>query len=57
MVAKKVHVAPIVIGAPESISKNFISSCHQLEINTNTGELQKTALLGTAKILKKVLEL
>ena len=54
---KKVHVVQIVIGVLGSISKNFISFLHQLEINTNLGELQKAALLGTARILRKVLEL
>ena len=54
---KKVHVVMIVIGALGSISKNFIGFFHQLEINTNMGELQKAALLATARILKKVLEL
>ena len=54
---KKVHVVPIVIGNLESISKNFIGFLYQLEINTNMGELQKAALLSTARILRKVLEL
>ena len=54
---KKVHVVPIVIGVLGSISKNFIGFLNQLEINTNMGELQKAALLGTARILRKVLEL
>ena len=54
---KKVHVVPIVIGVIGSISKNFIGFLHQLEINTNMGELQKAALLGTARTLRKVLKL
>ena len=54
---KKVHVVPIVIGVLGSISKNFIDFLYQLEINKNMGELQIAALLGTARILKKVLEL
>ena len=54
---KKVHVIPILSGALGSISKNFIGFLHQLEINTNMGDLQKVALLGTARILRKVLEL
>ena len=41
---KKVHVVPIVIGALGNISKNFICFLHQLEINTDIGELQKAAL-------------
>ena len=54
---KKVHVVPIVIGVLGSMSKNFIGFLHQLKINKNMRELQKAALLGTAKILRKALEL
>ena len=54
---KKVHGVPIVIGVLGSISMNFIDFIHQLEIKTHMGELQKAALLGTARILRKVLEL
>ena len=43
--------------SPWKYKKNFIGFLHQLEINTNMGELQKAALLCTARILRKVLEL
>ena len=54
---KMVEVVPVVIGAPESVTKVFDQWIEKLRITNNVGVLQKTALLGTAKILRKVLEM
>ena len=54
---KKVEVVPIVIGALESVTKEFDRWIEKLGITFNVGVVQKTALLGTARILRKVLEM
>ena len=46
---KMVEVVPVVIGALRCIEK--------LGITNNVGVMQKTALLGIARILGKVLEM
>ena len=54
---KKVEVVPVVIGSLGSVTKGFEKWIQKLEIPCDVGVLQKTALLGTARILRKVLEL
>ena len=52
---KRVKVIPVVIGALGVVSKKFkgfIAECHE---NIRMEVMQKTALLGTARILRKVL--
>ena len=51
------EVVPVVIGALGSVTKDFERWIRKLGIAYNTGVMQKTALLGTARILGKVLEL
>ena len=49
----------VVVGALGAVSKNLDTWLDKLGINNitiNTGLLQKTALLGTARILRKVLD-
>ena len=53
---KKVEVVPVAIGALGSVTKGFEKWVAKLGIHCNLGVLQKTALLGTARILRKVLE-
>ena len=53
--AAKVEVIPIVIGALGSIPKKLTHFLEQLDIRTDMRVLQKSALLGTAHILRKVL--
>ena len=53
---KKVEVVPVVIGALGCVTKGFEKWIEKLEIHCNLGVIQKTALLGTARILRKVLE-
>ena len=52
-----VEVVPVVIGALGSVTKEFDGWIEKLGITNNVGMMQKTALLGTARILRKVLEM
>ena len=54
---KMVEVVPVVIGAFGSVTKEYDKWIEKLEIIKNVGVMKKTALLGTAKILRKVLEM
>ena len=51
------EVVPVVIGALGSVTKDFERWIRKLGMAYNIGVIQKTALLGTARILQKVLEL
>jgi hypothetical protein len=51
----KTKVIPLVIGATGTISKLFRKYVSNTPENHAVKELQKTALLGTAHILRKVL--
>jgi hypothetical protein len=48
-------VIPVIIGATGTISKSFRKYVSSVPGNHEVGELQKTAILGTAHILRKVL--
>ena len=51
---QKVTVVPVVIGADGAIAVNFNEYMKQIGVNVRLEVIQKTALLGTAKILRKV---
>ena len=51
----KTKVIPVIIGATENISKSFRKYVSNIPEKHEVKELQKTALLGTAHILRKVL--
>ena len=53
---KKVEVIPIVVGALGAVSKKLDKWIEKLGIQIKIELLQKTALLGTARILRKSLE-
>ena len=53
---RHVEVVPIVVGALGGVSKRLDGWLMKLGIAIKKGLLQKTALLGTARILRKVLE-
>ena len=53
---RHVEVVPIVVGALGEVSKKLDPWLAKLGIAIKTGLLQKTAFLGTARILRKVLE-
>ena len=54
---KEVDVVPVVIGALGTVTKKFKKWIDQLELKLTVEELQKPCLLGTARILRKVLDL
>jgi hypothetical protein len=49
----KTRVIPIIIGATGTISKSFRKYVSTIPRNHDVRELQKTAILGTAHILRK----
>jgi hypothetical protein len=51
----KAKVIPVIIGATGTISKSFRKYVSNRAGNHDVRELQKTAILGTAHILRKVL--
>ena len=48
-------MVPVIIGATGTISKTFRKYVSNIPGNREVKELQKTAILGTAHILRKVL--
>ena len=53
---RKQEVAPVVVGALRAVGKRLDTWLDKLRSTIRTGLLKKTALLGTARILRKVLE-
>ena len=51
----KAKVIPVIISAAGTISKSFRKYVSNIPGNHEVKELQKTAILGTAHILRKVL--
>jgi len=51
----KTKVIPVIIGATWTISKSFRKYMRNIPGKHEVKELQKTAILGTAHILRKVL--
>ena len=48
---------PIVLGSLGAIPKHFGNRLKQTGITAGTAQFQRTALLGMARILRKVLEI
>ena len=53
---RTVLLIPIIIGAFGTLNKNFKRYVEELEIMQMTSLLQKTCVLGTAKVIRKVLD-
>ena len=53
---RSITVIPVVVGALGSTSKKLKKCIVELGVIINTALLQKAALLGTARILRKVLD-
>jgi len=51
----KTKVIPVIIGTTGTISKSFRKYVSNIPGNHEVKELQKTAILGTAQIIRKVL--
>ena len=54
---RNVEIVPVVIGALGSVSAEFDRWMGKLSITSNVGVMQKSAFLGTARILRRVLEM
>ena len=52
----KVEIMALVVGSLGSIPKQFGNRLKQIGITAGTPQVQKTVLLGMARILRKVLE-
>ena len=52
----KVTTVPIVIGAVGTITKGLLKGLEDLEVGGRVETIQTTALLRTARILRRVLE-
>ena len=53
----KVKIIPLVVGSLGAIPKQFGNRLKQIGITVGTAQVQKTDLLGKARILRKVLEI
>ena len=52
----KVTIIPIVIGAFGTVTKGLLKGLEDLEVGGQVETIQTTALLKTARILRRVLE-
>ena len=50
-------IIPLVVGSLGAIPKQFGNRLKQIGITAGIAQVQKTVLLGTASILRKVLEI
>ena len=50
-------IIPLVIGSLGAIPKQFRKRLKDIGVTADIGQVQKTVLLGTARILRKVLEI
>ena len=53
----KVKIIPLVLGSLGAIPKPFGNRLKQIGITAGTSQVQKRVLLGTVRILRKVLEI
>ena len=53
----KVKIIPLAVGSLGAIPKQFGNRLKQIGITAGTAQVQKTLLLGMARILRKVLEI
>ena len=53
----KVKIIPLAVGSLGAIPKQFGNRLKQIGITAGTAQVQKIVLLGTARILRKVLEI
>ena len=52
----KVYIIPIVIGALETVTKNVAKYLEKIDFKPGLDPLQKACVLGTARIIRKVLD-
>ena len=51
----RVKIIPLVVGSLGAIPKEFANRLKEISVTAEIGPIQKTVLLGTARILRKVL--
>ena len=54
---RKVEVIPVVIGALGTVTKHFEKWIEKVDLDLTIEALQKPCLLGTARIIRKVLDM
>ena len=54
---RKVGVIPVVIGALGTVTKHFEKWIEKLDLDLTIEALQKPRLFGTARIIRKVLDI
>ena len=52
----KVKIVPLAVGTLGSVPKQFGNRLEQIDVTAGTGQVQKIVLLGTPRILRKVLK-
>ena len=52
----KVTIIPIVIGSFDTVTKGLLKSLEDLEVGGRVETIQTTALLKTARVLRRILE-
>ena len=53
----KVRIIPLVVGSLGAIPKQFSNRLKQIGITVGTAQVQKTVLIGMARILRKVIKI
>ena len=53
----KVKFIPLIVGSLRAIPKQFGNTLKQVGITARAAQVQKTVLIGKARILRKVLEI
>ena len=53
----KVKIIPLIVDSLGAITKQFGNRLKQISITAGTAQVQKTVLLGMARILRKLLEI
>ena len=53
----KVKIMPLVVGSLGAIPKQFGNRLKQICITVGIAQVERTVLLGTARVLRKVLEI
>ena len=53
----RVKIIPLVVGSLGAIPKQFSNRLKEIGVTAEIGQVQKTVLLGTARMLRKVLQI
>ena len=54
---RKIKVIPVVIGALGTVTRHFEKSIEKLDLDLTIEALQKPSLLGTARIILKLMDM